>query len=467
MTDRPVLLAGVDVGSTNCKVGVYTAAGERVAQQRRPTGRDAAELVAGVLEDLTACVERAGAPPEAVGITGMAETGVALDDELRPMLPMLRWDDPRGGEDAGTIEELLGRAALFDATGVRLAAKTPLARWLGLRRRRPEVHEGMRIWVGAADLVACALTGEPVTDPTLAGRTGAFNQHTGAWDEDLAAAAGLGPERLPRVATGVAGRVAGDSGGLRAGTPVVVAGHDHLVASWAAGARAPGVTVDSMGTAEAVLTLTETPPGRSAMARGMSWNRYVDGAHWALVSGFPGSGRLAWWASDRLLGTPGPAAFHRLVREVPRPTGIVVQPYLSGRAAPAPDPTRRMTLHGVTAAHGPADLAVAVLEGACFQVRWMAEDQAEIHGMAPGTGLVLGGPSRNETWMRIKGDVLPGPARLCAVADAAVVGSALLAGRALGLDPDVLPSLALPRDTDRAARYQKIYTDDFLREATR
>ncbi|HEU5110001.1 MAG TPA: FGGY family carbohydrate kinase, partial [Micromonosporaceae bacterium] len=219
------LLAGIDVGTTNCKVGLYTDGGRRVAQVRRPTPGDGEALVGGVLADLAACVRRAGEPPEALGITGMAETGVALDPALRPLHPMLRWDDPRGAGEAGLIERQVGATALFTATGVRLAAKTPLARWLWLRNNEPGVLAGMRTWVGAPDLVATALLGEPVTDPTLAGRTGAFNQHTGAYDADLAGLGGLRTGQLPRVVHGVAGRVAPERAGLRAGTPVVVAGH--------------------------------------------------------------------------------------------------------------------------------------------------------------------------------------------------------------------------------------------------
>jgi xylulokinase len=115
----------------------------------------------------------------------------------------------------------------------------------------------------------------------------------------------------------------------------------------------------------------------------------------------------------------------------------------------------------VTETHVPADLAVAVLEGACFHVRWMAEAQDA------GPCVVLGGPSRNDGWMRIKAEVMTGPVRRCLDADAAGAGAAVLAGAAIGIDPAVLPADELTRDHDRAARYQKIYSDEFLVEATR
>jgi xylulokinase len=458
------MLAGIDVGSTSCKVGLYTTEGQAIVERRRPSGNDCAELGRGVLEDLAACVERAGTPA-AVGITSMAESGVALDGALRPLHPLLRWDDPVGAEEARLIAGDVGRAALYTATGVRLAAKTPLARWLWLRRNRPEVLAAMRTWVSAADLIATVLTGSPATDRTLAGRTGALDQHTGRYDESLLAGT-VRADQLPPVTDGVAGGVAGGvasaMGGLPAGTPVVVAGHDHLVAAYAAGARRPDATVDSLGTAEAVVTVSDSPPDPATVDTGLSWNRHADGRHWALVSGFEGSGRLVAWATERLLGAAGPAAAAERLALVDRPTGIVVEPYPSGRGAPAPDPGRRLSMRGITGEHSPADLAVAVLEGACFHVRWMAEVQS---GGLPGPCVVLGGPTRNETWMRIKADVMPGPLHRCAVVDAAGAGAALLAGRAIGLDPPVLASSELTRDGERAARYQKIYTDEFLREA--
>jgi xylulokinase len=444
-------LAGVDVGTTNCKVGLYTVDGTPVVQRRRPTPADAEELVAGVLEDLRSCVEEAGAPL-AIGVTGVAEGGVPLDADLRPLRPLLWWHDDRAGEQARWLARQVGRSALFGTTGVDVAAKTPLATWLWLRRHEPESLDRMRCWVSVPDLVATALAGSPLTDRTLAGRTGAFDQLAGRWDEDLLGLAGIDPTRLPEL---TAGRTT-------AGVPVVVAGHDHLVAAYAAGAREPGAAVDSLGTAEAVVTTAARPPGAAAAGTGMSWNRTADGRAWAMVSGFPHSGRLVEWL--RSLTTGDYDRLDELAADVPRPTGIVVLPYLAGRAAPAPDPGRRLSVHGLGEGHALADVLVAVLEGACFHVRWMAERQAEHVGGELGAVTVLGGPSRGRALVDVKAHVMPGPTRLCTAPEAACVGAALLAGRALGLPTPVLDHTPLPRDDDLADRYDPIYRD-FLSRA--
>lgn len=444
-------LAGIDVGTTNCKVGLYTPDGTALAERSRPTPPDADELVAGVLADLAGCVDEAGSP-DAVGVTGVAEGGVPLDTDLRPLRPLLWWWDDRAAEQARWLAEDVGRAALFDTTGVDVAAKTPLAGWLWLRRHDPASLDRMRAWVGVPELVATALCGAPLGDRTLAGRSGAFDQRADRWDADLLALAGVGPERLPEQNTGR----------TKDGVPVVVAGHDHLVAAHAAGVREPGAVADSLGTAEAVVTVSDRVPGPDAAGSGMSWNRTADGRHWALVSGFPHAGRLVDWLCSLAGGDH--ARVDDLAATVDRPTGVVVLPYLAGRAAPAPDPGRRLSVHGLDPRHGLPDVLVAVLEGACCHARWMAEAQAGHAGTKLGAVTVLGGPSRGRALMDLKAHVLPGPVRLVRAADAARAGAALLAGQAIGVDTPVLGSDELPRDDVLADRYDTMYRD-FLSRA--
>ncbi|MCT2584328.1 FGGY-family carbohydrate kinase [Actinophytocola gossypii] len=439
-------LAGIDVGTTNCKVGLYTPDGTALAERGRPTPPDADDLVAGVLADLAGCVAEAG-PPDAIGVTGVAEGGVPLGADLRPLRPLLWWWDDRAAEQARWLAGDVGRAAIFTRTGVDVAAKTPLATWLWLRRDDPACLDRMRAWVGVPELVATALCGDPLGHRTLAGRSGAFDQRADRWDQDLLALAGVDQERLPSESTGR----------TTDGVPVVVAGHDHLVAAHAAGVRAPGAVADSLGTAEAVVTVSDRAPGPDAAGTGMSWNRTADGRHWAMVSGFPHAGRLVDWLCTLAGGDH--AHVDALAATVDRPTGVVVLPYLAGRAAPAPDPDLRLSVHDLASRHALPDVLVAVLEGACCHARWMAEAQAGHAGTKLGRVTVLGGPSRGRVLMEVKAHVLPGPVRLVRAADAARTGAALLAGHAIGLDTPTLGSDELPRDDVLADRYDTMYRD--------
>ncbi|TDD16873.1 FGGY family carbohydrate kinase, partial [Nonomuraea diastatica] len=97
------LLCGIDVGTTHVKVGFFDDGGGCVTSVRRPTPRDLPALVAAVVEALAECAARAGRGPDAIGITGMAETGVPLDASGRPLTPLLWWNDPRGTQEAAAL----------------------------------------------------------------------------------------------------------------------------------------------------------------------------------------------------------------------------------------------------------------------------------------------------------------------------------------------------------------------------
>jgi xylulokinase len=481
VTGEPVL-AGIDVGTTNTKVGMYRLSGTRLAARAWPTPADADKLVTAVLDGLASLVDRAGRPPDAVGVAGMAETGVTVAPDLTPLHPLIPWRDPRGAGGVERIRAEVGAAELFAITGVSLGVKTPLARWRWLTDTRPDLLTGGRVWLGAPDLVTAALIGEPVTDLTLAGRTGGVDVRAGRWHPDLLAAAGVDAARLPRIVppgqpAGRCGTDAARSAGLRPGTPVVVAGHDHLVAGYAAGVRRSGERMDSMGTAEAVFTLAADIPADLPPGTGASWNRFVDGTHYCLISGFPGSGRLVDWFTTRFLGLSGDAGharFEALADSVERrPTGIVVEPYLSGRAAPVPDPGRGLSLHGVRSRHTAADLALALLEGACAQARWMAEEHRRLLDTASAAGssvtagllrtVVAGGPTRSRAWMRVKAAVTPGDLRVVDDPDAVCAGAALLAAQAgLGVPAAALAVSPVTPDEPERERYEHFYRDWFL-----
>ncbi|MEA2324064.1 MAG: hypothetical protein QOD81_3914, partial [Solirubrobacteraceae bacterium] len=124
----PHLLLGIDVGTTYCKAVVLDAEGAELAQARArtpwtrvPTGAetDPHALVRAALAAAADAVARApGGVVAAVGIAGMAETGVLLDRRGRPVGPALAWPDARGADEAAAIGAQLGGRAFAARTGL-------------------------------------------------------------------------------------------------------------------------------------------------------------------------------------------------------------------------------------------------------------------------------------------------------------------------------------------------------------
>ncbi|HYI34021.1 MAG TPA: FGGY family carbohydrate kinase [Glaciibacter sp.] len=470
-----LIALGIDVGTTNTKavvIAVDAISGidsvHELSMRSFPTPAGAAAILEGLEEAIRGALADAGAQPTVVGIASMAETGVPLASGGAPLRELIRWN----GQDATLGTQILANHLdpedLFVATGVPLAPKVPLAMWAGLRTRDPALWSRMAAWAGVADYVGLALTGELVTDHTLAGRTMAYRLPpagqalAGSFDSGLLDVVGLRPEQLPRVAVpgdaaGTVTAAAARRFGIAPGIPVYIAGHDHAVGAWAAGAREAGDAADSVGTAEALVRILGDGVDRRAVANaGMSLTRSAGGVRESLLAGTPHAGSLvAEWFRTTLAGSDRDTVFGEVSTLGYDPGGVLVLPYPTGRQTPAPDPHARLEIVDAQGrpvdptAYSAAQLTRGLLVGLNLHVRWMAAEQARLAaGGVPATIRVLGGAGAgNAAWMTFKAAIMPAVLELVSVREPVASGAALLAATRAGLvDADVrLPSTLVPR----------------------
>lgn len=447
---------GVDVGTTNTKVALVsvhddgTVREERILALATPTsGAALREAVLGALRTVAADAQ---VPVQAIGIASMAETGALIDADGEPLGELLRWqpDDARR-MTADALVASAGAEPLYAATGVPVVAKSPLVQWLTLAAAG-DARLGSARWAGAADLIALALTGEHVTDRTLAARTMAYRldgEPDRGFDPDLLALAGIVPERFPRIpadddAPATLTRASADALGLLPGIPVVVAGHDHAVGAWAVGARRPGDAVDSVGTAEALYRVAAHVPREPARRAGFSIGPTVGGMHESLLGGNPTAGAFVEWAFRELLPGADRAGASRVAAAVAAagPSTVVVLPYLRGRQAPAPDPRaipRVVDLCGRGAGlpTDPGESLAAILTGLTLQLAWLdAEQTAILEELRSDALCVIGGAGATDpAWWSLKRLLLPGSLRRVASAEPVATGAGMLAlCRAAGVE---------------------------------
>lgn len=260
------MVGGVDIGTTNLKVVALDPEGTVVARAIRPTPReagtsliDAGTLVAAI-EDMVVAVCGDRYLLAAICAAGMGEDGVLLDAHLAPAMPALAWFDPVRQDLFARLRPDLGPD---DGLDVAADPTRTLVGW-AWARRHPGFEAG-GTWVALADVAATRWAERAFLSDTLAARTGAWRSADRSWDAGrLAATLGsvdllppvlrtgeiVGPLVAPRLrATGV---VAEDA-------LVVAGGHDHPVGGWGVDRMVPGVVLDSMGTAEVVVTQSRVP----------------------------------------------------------------------------------------------------------------------------------------------------------------------------------------------------------------
>jgi xylulokinase len=144
--------------------------------------------------------------------------------------------------------------------------------------------------------------------------------------------------------------------------------------------------------------------------------------------------------------------------------GLLFLPYLAGERAPLNDDAARGAFVGLTLAHGRAELARAVLEGAAFAIRSVAEPLADA-GASMRELRLAGRRTPGDAWARIKADVLGVPVAIPSMGESAVLGAAILAAAGVGAVADLeggvvaMTSVAtrMEPDPDAHARYDELY----------
>lgn len=453
MTNEP-LLAAVDIGSTHAKAGLFRLDGRPVALASRPMPLRRAQdgtasfdpgqvwrLVCDALAEVMAAAD--DGEIQCLGVTSMAESGLLLDAATgSPRSQIIPWFDTTAAPDAARLADAGDPAARFRATGLRMNYKAGAAKIASIARQRGRDVLRGATWLSAADFIAFRLTGAMRTDPTLAARTHAYSIERCVWDRAWLEQVGLPVDLFaPITPSGeLIGRVTEQAAaecGLPAGAGVAIAGHDHVVAALAAGALGGGRGLDSMGTAESLVGgMPRRPLTAEDEASGLTFGPLVGdesavALHW--MGALSASGGSIEWLRT-LLADPHVSYEHLLnllSRAGPGPSPILYFPYLAGAQAPDPDPAARGAFVGLTARHTASDLALAVIQGAAYEMERVRR-AAERLTSAIDELVIVGGGARIRRWLQLKADVAGRPVIVSPHEEAALLGAALLAGVGAG-----------------------------------
>lgn len=484
------ILIGLDLGTTNIKALALAPASGRVlhvvraptpAMQPRPgwTEHDADTL----WQTAASCVARLltecgpDVSPLAISIGSMAEAGLLVDRRGEPLCPIIAWHDLRTEPYWRRFEAQVGVERLYAITGQVARQIFSLYKLLWLHEHLPDAWAQAKRWLCVPDFITYRLCGAQVTDYSIASRTLLLDQAAGTWSQELLDAAGLERALLPELvpAGTVAGTVhaaAAAATGLPKGIPVVVGGHDHHCASLAVGAMTPGRVLDSTGTAETVLALSDrfTPDPR-LLYEGIAQCRSLDPQRVALFASLPASGGLLAWVTSKLLERPTEegweAAFAAAERVAPGADGLLCLPYLRGAVTPHGDPAARAVFAGFRDRHTWAHVLRAAAEGVVLWLRLALESLERATGGAIDELIVVGGQAQAELLLRLRADVTGRAVLAPEMSEGVALGAALVAGVGAGVYASLdeaarAPHLAIRRFVpapETRALYDRLYAE--------
>ncbi len=452
-------LLSVDLGTSSCRTVAFTAdlTVLAVSQREYPlhTGfageaeQDPEEIFAAACATIAGAVSQLprGAQVAGLVLTAAMHSFLCLDGEKRPLTRAWTWADARSQRQADQLKQVWGDR-FYQPTGCPFHPMYWPAKLAYIQECHPEVWRRTRLVMSLKDYVVYRLTGQLMSDQSLASATGVFNTHKLDWDPWLTAQLGVPQEFLLPAAdpfTVLDGLLPAQAEtlGLPAGVPVILGASDGAMSNLGCGAVQPNSMALMVGTSGALRVVRKEP---LLSPHQHTWCYYLGHRRWIVGGSTNNGGNALKWLRDNLFaGELGYDEITALAASVPPGSrGVRFLPFLAGERCIHWRGRATGAFLNLALAHGRAELARAVLEGVAFQMYTVYEALCQVAG-TPEEIRATGGLTNSLLWLEIFSGVFRKPLLLPDYGEGSAQGAALLAMVALGW----LPSLEMAAEQIR------------------
>jgi glycerol kinase len=378
----------IDQGTTSTRAVLFRAdmsiaaiAQQEFAQHFPADGEvehDPEDLWTSTLATCRGAMHSAGATAAdiaAIGIANQRETTLLWHRASgRPVHRALVWQDRRTADLCARLKADGHEALVAAATGLLLDpyfSGTKLAWLLAHCPGAAELAARGELAFGTVDTyLLWRLTAGKVhsTDATNASRTLLFDIHRGSWDDRLLALFGVPKSVLPQVRDCSAAFGMTDPGLFGAAIPICGIAGDQQAALIGQACFAPGTLKSTYGTGCFVVLNTGQSPVASNNKLLTTIAYQLGGERcYALEGSIFVAGAAVQWLRDGLRVINSAEEAGALAAAADPTQQVVLVPAFVGLGAPYWRPHARGALFGLTRASGPAELAQAALESACYQ----------------------------------------------------------------------------------------------------
>jgi gluconokinase len=438
----------IDVGTTNLKAGVVNEKGEILALRRvqTPVTRPewgAAEHHPQELYDLIISVSREVCAKfrhdiEHIVLSTYQLGLILVDEHLNPLTGLTLLSDMRARETMDAFKSGIDMSALYQRTGCPPMFQYPLARAFYFKTRKPELFSQTRYFLSSKDYLLLQLTGEILTEPSIAVATQMFNIGSFSWDEEALAYVGIEPSQLARVVDGTRTAVPVRES-VRKELGLTSTSLDVFPGVYDGGALAVGLSglKDSVGVINLGTSAMVRVPGTEPIfdhSEKMAVQPYCLTQQLYLNGGALNNATLPInWMREKL--------FELDLNNIPafgsdKCAPVFCLPYLTGERDSKIGPYASGVFFGLRDHHDPQDMLKSVLEGVAFSL-CMVKEALVANGSRISELRIGGGGAGSPAWMQIFADIFQAPINLPRGEEIALVGNAMIAFTALGTYPSL------------------------------
>ena len=431
---------GVDLGSTNIKVAIYTQDMQLVDRQSYPVDYirengfvefDADKYFKSLTDLISNMITSNKIPSDQVSqitLTGQAESLVVVDKEGNTLMNAISWMDERSVEECKLLAQQFTPAEIEAVTGQMAVLPTwPATKILWLKNNRPDVYNNAGTYMMLKDFVVYKLTGKMLADMSIATFTFYFDIYEKQYWEKMLNAIGVSLPQLPALAEPctVAGSLTADSAkatALAQTTKVNIGTLDHFTGMIGTGNVQLGGMTLSTGTVMALTTMSAEPAPRDsgiAMHYG-----FMPDTHIMLPVAESGGVSLEWFRRT-CMGDITYDEMNQVLARRALPNNLIFLPYLVGTNSPEFDADASGTFFGLRQENDVYDMACAVMEGVAFMLRKNCD-----HIRSKGTQIrhiiATGGGSKSPIWCQLQADITGLPVVIPAEKEAACLGCSII-----------------------------------------
>ncbi len=435
---------GLDVGGTGAKAGVVDARGRLLGFARSPYSPAVTEdghveipidtVYVGARDAARVAIRESGAQVVALAVSSQGQTFVSLDADDQPLHHAIVWYDGRASEQASRLREAMQATCPAEpAPTVHAIDAAPKIMWL--REHHPALMARAQRYLLLPDYLAFRLTGSAGTDPSTASSTGLYRQDAADYCPQALSAAAIGRGALAEIRKPgePIARVLPESAeewNLDAGVVVVTGTNDQYAGALGAGNCRTGILSATTGTCLALVTLTEKLP--DPMPAGLFGGRFPIPRFQYALAYAKTAGVVLEWFNRQFCAGKSLRDLDELAARVPIGSrGLMMLPHFDGMVSPRPDPRARGAFLNLSLHHSCADMYRATLEALGYTFKECLE-LFQQSGFDIKSVRAIGGGAKSDLWVQMIADIVGLPVERPAVAEAAVLGAAMIAAVGAG-----------------------------------
>lgn len=450
------LLLGIDIGTSACKVALFSydgcvraqAYGTYQVSYPNPgwAEQDPDDWWAAVCGATRTVLEQSGINPRkisAIGIDGQSWSAIPVDSTGKVLCKTPIWMDTRAVDICDDLDHRIGKDKIFQVCGNPLGPAYTLPKILWYQKHRPELFEKINKVLQSNSYIAYRLTGAMTQDLSQGYGLHMFDMRHGKWDAALAKELGVSLDLLPEIVpchqiVGTVTKTAAAQSGLCEGIPVVAGGLDAACGTLGAGVLNAGQTQEQGGQAGGMSICMDTYHADERLI--LSY--HVVPNRWLLQGGTVGGGGVMRWFEEQFCmaerisaekaGTNPYYEMDMLASKIPAGSdGVVFLPYMAGERSPIWDANAKGVFYGLDFSKTRAHLIRASMEGVAYSLAHNLKT-AEQAGVYAQELRAVGGAANSRLWTQIKADITGKRIAVPASDTATTLGAAILAGVAVG-----------------------------------